>query len=324
MASIRKRNGKYQVQVRRSGEKSITKSFHRRSDAMEWSRGMEVKLDRGDIPISRKELGAIRLSEIIVRYRDEISIKKKSHNSEKFILNAFLKTNLANMTLSQVHNSDFSKYRDKRLKSVKAGTVNRELSIIKHALDIARNEWGYPIGKNPLTMLKKMKVQNGRERRLKPEEYNALSIAVEQTQNPFIWPVICFALETAMRRGEILSCRYVDIDYMVKVLHIPETKNGYSRTIPLTDRAIEILYSMPDGDNPFPITANSLRMAWDRLTKRAGVKDLHFHDLRHEAVSRFFERGLSIPEVALISGHRDYRMLARYTHLKAEDIARKL
>lgn len=324
MASIRKRNNKYHVQIRRSGFKSITKSFHKHSDAIEWARAMEVKLDRGDMPVSRKELSSIKISTIIERYRDEISVKKKSHNSEKFILNAFLKTDIASMTLSQVHNSDFAKYRDRRLKGVKAGTANRELSIIKHALDLAKNEWGYPIVKNPLAQLKKLKVQNARERRLKPEEYEALEEAVEHTQNPFIWPVIRFALETAMRRGEVLSCYYSNVDYESKTLHIPEAKNGYSRTIPLTDTAIEILQTMPEGDKPFPITANALRMAWDRLIKRAGICDLHIHDLRHEAISRFFERGLSIPEVALISGHRDYRMLARYTHLKAEDIARKL
>ena len=75
---------------------------------------------------------------------------------------------------------------------------------------------------------------------------------------------------------------------------------------------------------PFPINANAFRLAWDRLRNRAGLVDFRFHDLRHEALSRFFEMGLSIPEVALISGHKDVKMLMRYTHLRAKDLARKL
>jgi integrase len=74
----------------------------------------------------------------------------------------------------------------------------------------------------------------------------------------------------------------------------------------------------------FPVTDVAVRQAWDRLVKRAGITNLHFHDLRHEAISRFFEMGLSVPEVALISGHKDPRMLFRYTHLRAEDVVRKL
>ena len=106
-----------------------------------------------------------------------------------------------------------------------------------------------------------------------------------------------------------------------RTLIIPLTKNGHSREIPLTSNAFNILY---DSNLPFTMTPNALRLAWSRLKKKGGIKDLHFHDLRHEAISRFFEKGLSIPEVALISGHKDVRMLFRYTHLKAEDILKKL
>ena len=91
--------------------------------------------------------------------------------------------------------------------------------------------------------------------------------------------------------------------------------------IPLTKRAKYILY---ESKLPFSMSANAVRLAWERLKNKSNIKDLHFHDLRHEAISRFFEKGLSIPEVALISGHKDVRMLFRYTHLKAEDVLNKL
>ncbi len=130
---------------------------------------------------------------------------------------------------------------------------------------------------------------------------------------------------TGMRRGELLRAQWADIDPQKRILHVPMTKNGHPRTIPLSSAALKIIDALPrNNDRLFALSANAVRLAWGRLAKRAGVVDLHFHDLRHEAISRFFEKGLSVPEVALISGHRDVRMLFRYTHLKPEDVAAKL
>ena len=137
-----------------------------------------------------------------------------------------------------------------------------------------------------------------------------------------------------MRRGELLGVRWRDVDIEASTLAIPLTKNGHARCIPLTRKAVAILSGrMTEDRNPadlvFPPSANAFRLAWERCKRRVAktypaISDLRFHDLRHEAVSRFFEMGLSVPEVALISGHRDPRMLFRYTHLKAEDIVAKL
>ncbi len=127
------------------------------------------------------------------------------------------------------------------------------------------------------------------------------------------------AIETGMRRGEILNIKKEHIKN--QTLLIPITKNGHQRIIPLTERAQYILLK---SELPFSMSANAVRLAWERLKIKGNIKDLHFHDLRHEAISRFFEKGLSIPEVALISGHKDVRMLFRYTHLKPEDILSKL
>jgi integrase len=163
----------------------------------------------------------------------------------------------------------------------------------------------------------KPKSCGSRKRRLTSYEYNFL--LRNNTINPKLKNIIALAIETGMRRGEILQIHPHNIKDRILVL--PMTKNGSSRQIPLTKKAIQILN---DSKLPFESTPNALRLAWSRLKKKGSIKDLHFHDLRHEAISRFFEKGLSIPEVALISGHKDVRMLFRYTHLKAEDILRKL
>lgn len=326
MATIRKRGDRYQVQIRRSGLKPLAKSFLKHSDALEWARHMEVKADRCDLPVSSADLKNITVKDVLTRYRDTVCIKKKSCETEVYTINAFLKTRMAAMSLIQITPADFYTYREKRLRTVKPATINREFGIYKHAFDMALIEWGFPKFTNPLETIKKLTMNNGRDRRLQEGELYRIEQAALRTKNPYVMPIVFFALETAMRRGEILNITHHDIDYKTKTLHIPITKNGHSRTIPLSEKAIEILKAVSNSQNKkvFPITANALRLSWTRLTARAEIYNFCFHTLRHEAVSRFFERGLSIPEVALISGHRSYAMLQRYTHLKAEDLVEKL
>jgi integrase len=128
-----------------------------------------------------------------------------------------------------------------------------------------------------------------------------------------------------MRRSELLSMRWEDVDVLRRTVLLRTTKNGRPRTVPLSMRALEIIQDMPRvGDRVFVVSANAVRLAWERLRRRAGISGLRFHDLRHEAISRFFEKGLNMPEVATISGHRDPRMLMRYTHPRPEMIALKL
>ena len=127
--------------------------------------------------------------------------------------------------------------------------------------------------------------------------------------------------ETAMRRSEILALHWENIDQNYTIATLPDTKNGSKREVPLTRKANQLLGSLSKQEEfVFPTSDCAVRHAWDRLVKRAGIKDLRFHDLRHEAVSRFFEMGLSVPEVASISGHKDYRMLASYTHIRSPNL----
>jgi integrase len=142
-------------------------------------------------------------------------------------------------------------------------------------------------------------------------------------------PLIILAIETAMRRGEMLDLQWHHVDLVRSVAHLPLTKNGDSRDIPLSRRAVAILMTLTaeksrDAERVFPVTGNSIRLAFEHLRVRAGMDDFHFHDLRHEAVSRLFEKGLNIAEVSAISGHKELKMLQRYTHLRAEDLVSRL
>ncbi len=203
--------------------------------------------------------------------------------------------------------------------------LKRELNSIRHLFNVAIFEWGIPLAGNPLNGVTLKYTDNRRERRLRDGELERLQRAARTRQNPLIEKIILFAIETAMRRGEILALQWNQVDFERRSLTILESKNGYSRMISVTPAAVELLHSIPrQTDLVFPITANALRLTWARMVKRFRIEDLHFHDLRHEAISRFFEMGLTVPEVASISGHRDTRMLMRYAHANSNKLQEKI
>ena len=323
MASIRKRGDRWQVQVRRQGQGPISKSFMTKPDAQAWGRKMEAAADRGELAVSL--VGPITTRKILERYRDEITPKKKGASVERYRIDALLRAPFTDVELKALSPALLSAYRDARLKEVTGPTVRRELALLSRCYDVARKEWAWPVT-NPLNDILKPSDSKPRDRRLEAGEWERLLVALGRCRNKWIVPAVRLALETGMRRGELLRARWEHLDTTKRTLLIPETKNGHPRIIPLSPEALALLESLPRhiGGQIIPLTFEALKQAWERALRRAKIEDLHFHDLRHEAVSRFFERGLSVPEVALISGHRDYRMLFRYTHLRAEDVARKL
>ena len=325
MATIRKRGSKFQAQIRRQGFPDTTKTFHQMKDAKEWARLTEIKLDRHELAPDRKQLNHITLADLITRYRDEVLPNKKSREIETIVLNAFLRCDICQKTLSELNVADFATYRDKRLQDIKPISLKRQLAPIQNMFELAMGEWGIPMKENPLAKLTLKATDNKRERRLKDGEYDKLIQAARTRQNPYVEKVIIFAIETAMRRGEILSLHWDQVDLKRLSATILESKNGHVRTIPLTPTAIALLHGLERvHDEVFPITANALKMSWGRMLQKTDIVDLHFHDLRHEAVSRFFELGLTVPEVASISGHRDMRMLLRYAHSNYSSILRKI
>jgi len=324
MASIRKRNGKFQVQVRRNNCLIASKTFHTFSDAREWARLREVQVDKGELGPRKSDLKKYNLADIVERYLHEV-VPRKKQSVETFFLKAFLRHPICSKRLDQLTTADFAAYRDERLKQIAPISLKRQLAPISHTFEIAKTEWGIPIKENPVEKLRLKARDNRRERRLKDGEQETLLEAARTRQNPLIEKVVIFAIETGMRRGEILGLCWDQVDLKRRSVTILESKNGYSRTIPLTSVAVALLHGMDsEADKVFSLTANALRMAWERMLARTDIDDLHFHDLRHEAISRFFEMGLTVPEVASISGHRDMKMLMRYAHADTRKLAKKL
>lgn len=178
---------------------------------------------------------------------------------------------------------------------------------------------------NRVRDVRKPRLNNARTRRLREHEWLVLHAALRQCRNDYILSVVELAIHTGLRRAELLDLRWSRIGLDAGTAFIPRTKTDKPRTIPLTPAAVRLLGQLSrTGGVVFRTSVNAIKLAWVRATRRAGVEDLHFHDLRHEAGCRFFELGLSMPEVAVISGHREARMLMRYTHLDASRLAQKL
>mgnify|MGYP001229676163 CR=1 FL=1 len=276
MASIHKHRDKYQVRIRRKGLPTITKTFHRLADAKEWANLQERQADRGELGPDRKELERIILADLIDRYLKEVVPRKRHGETDTFALNMVRRNKVAKKRLSDLSPSDFTSYRDERLKVVSLATLKRQLTPLRHMFRHARDEWDIPLRDNPLSKVRLTGADNKRERRLREGELDRLLEAGKKTRNPLVVPVVLFALETAMRRGEILALRIRDVDIERHSATVREAKNGYSRTIPLSSAAITLLTDaigrMDKGEKEkngrlFPTTPVALRLAWDRLTK---------------------------------------------------------
>jgi integrase len=328
MATITKRKNGWSVQIRRKGYPQQTRTLPTKAEAQAWAREQEGRIDRALAPINLKVLKRTTLRDLIERYLREVTPTKDSEYTEAARLKKVLREHaFCDLPLADLTPKVFADYRTARLAKVKAGTVHRELGLIRHALEVARREWDIDLPANPLDRVKRPKLANARDRRLGPGEYEQLQKALLRTRNALVAPVIEFAIHTAMRRGEILALRWEQVNWQQRTAYIADSKTGVPRTVPLLDGALGVLQKLrPElARGPvFPISMEALKQAWERARGRAGLGDLHFHDLRHEAISRLCEMGLSLPEVALISGHKDPRMLFRYVNLRPIDLARKL
>lgn len=320
MATIRKRSGRWQAMIRRSGHPPISKTFSTKSDCIKWSRQLEAQIER-DLYLPNHSHAHLPLSDLLDRYRVEHLPKLQGRVSEGYRL-TLLGERLGQLKLSEVQPHALSAYRDRRLAQVSPASVKREVALVLRVLRIAQMEWNIslPCG---IPSVRLPKVANGRNRRVTDYEIQQI---MANTTSSLAARAIEFALATGMRRGEIVTAKWENVNLTERTIYIPRTKTDTPRYIPITERAMKVIQMTPrNSDNLlFPLEPNSLSQAFRRACQRAGIEDLHLHDLRHESITRFFEMGLNIPEVASISGHRDYRMLERYTHISKKHLSERI
>lgn len=325
MATFTKRDsGQWQAKVRKRGHPTQSKVFSTKALARKWATQLEAQMESG-LFVSTTSAENTTLELIILRYMDEVTPQKKSQINLDSSCRMFIK-HLGAYSAAAITSEILSKFRDMRLKTVSGSTVRKDLMLIKRILNHSQKEWGINLPRgNPADYVSIPSDSKGRDRRFyKGEEKELLKAAKEYSTD--MHDVIVFAIETGARRGEISKLLWENINIRNQTATLLDTKNSEDRTIPLSKTIIEMLKSRVRNINGkvFNMRADSITQAFSRIKQSTGIKDLRFHDLRHEATSRFFEKGFNIMEVSAITGHKDLSMLKRYTHLKAEDLAKRL
>lgn len=338
--------GKWKAVVRKTGWPTNTKTFRTKRDAEDWARRTEDEMVRG-VYIQRSGSERLTLEKALERYLAEVTPSKKPTTRKAEATKAKqLIQHLGKYSLAALSAEVIANYRDTRLNTLNKhgrptsnNTVRLELALLSHLFTVAIQEWGLGLTFNPVLNIRKPSPGDGRDRRLSPDEERRLLAAVNNHSNPMLGWIVRIALETGMRSSEITTLRRSQVDLKRRIVRLLETKNTLPRTVPLTSAAVDIFrqalanpvrpidtdlifFGEPGKDGQRrPYNFNKV---WLNTKESVGLKDLRFHDLRHEAVSRFVEGGLSDQQVAAISGHKSMQMLRRYTHLRAEDLVDEL
>lgn len=339
MATFKQRaSGWWQACVRRKGFPEQYKTFEKKIDAEAWARDIENKMDRG-IFQDRSEAEQTTLGDLIKAFKTEFAphhYRKREDKKEAWRFQCDrLDEELGEYSLAVLDQRLVANYRDTRLKgkgekrpAVAESTVRKELYILSKILDFGQNEKGFLLPRgNPVDKIRKPSDGKARDRRLDAKEWGKVEAECKASRNVYLWPAVELAIETCMRQGELLALTWKHVNTKKKLVHLPQTKNGEARSVPLSPRAVTILEALPRSitGEVIPVQRMTLFHVFKAAVKRAGVSDFTFHDLRHEGLSRLAERGdFSVLEMAAISGHKTLQMLKRYTHLQAEKLAKKL
>ncbi|QRR09740.1 site-specific integrase [Burkholderia sp. MS455] len=328
-----------QATIRIKGFPTLSRAFGDRTDAETWIADQEDFIRRrihtAKMETERQRIAAEcevqyrTLGDLMRRYLATVTPGKRASDQEAIRMNGLLKHAIADCPILNLDRQRIAEWRDTRLLTVSGSTVRRDMTLLAHVIKIGIEEWSAPLTQNPFRAVRRPAEGPPRDRRLKLGEQAALLSACDDARAPYLRPVVELALETAMRQSELVSLAWQRISLSGRYAYLPVTKNGTARGVPLSSRAIEILATLSRGGNGTGavfagVTAEAVKRAFIRAIRRAGLDNLRFHDLRHEATSRFFERGLTVPEVARITGHKTWAMLERYTHLQLDDVARRL
>ena len=316
MATFTRRGKRWRAQVCIGGKRKSS-TFDTKQQALAWAVDQERRLSPGDYGLT--------MTDLLERYLDEVTPRKKGKRWESMRIKLILRDALARVPLSGLAPSDIAGWRDRRLQDVSAGSVIREMAIIRHALSVAKDDWGW-LTENPALVVRKPKAPQPRTRRISQDEIDRIVLACGYEDGKpdctfhHVALAFLFAIETAMRAGEILSIRPANVYMNERYVHLADTKNGTSRNVPLSARAAEILELV---DCQFKVSSATLDALFRRARDAAQVEGLRFHDTRREATSRMAQK-LNPMELARVTGHKDLKMLMVYYQESASELARKL
>jgi len=325
MATIRKIRNKWQALIRKHNLKPIYKTFILKEDAVKWSRETEVKIEQGlyqDLTLAK----TTTLKDVLAQYRDRVSVNKKGHDQERYKINKIIRSDISDKNLSQLTPLVLFEFIEQQKKLYTASTINKSITIINLALNFAERFLGISLNKNPLKFIKRLKESQFVGQVIEPHEEALLLKHAEVSKLYWLKTAIILGIDCGLRRGEILKLKAEDINFKNKTAILKDTKNGETREIGLSSRAIQELKKLPvsiDG-KLFPCKrSDTFTFYYKQLKRWSGVKK-RFHDTRHTFASRSATSGWSITEIAAQGGWKQLQVLKRYTHIKAEYLAKKM
>lgn len=323
MASIIRRGEKWRVLIRKKGSRPICKTFLRKAVAEKWAREQEVTIEQRRLDGQHHDLGALTL-----KYVEEIGAIKKWERTHESNMKRFARE-VAGVTLADLSPDWFVQYARRR--AVSPATISQEMYYVSSVLTTAEALWKVPVDwqmlKQSRRELKKLKLMGkARERDRRPQGDELARIKAKLNTSLPVAMLMDFAAATGMRVSEITRLRWADVDEKTRCVLVrdrkhPSEKQGNDQWVPLLYGSWAILQAQPKDElYVFPYNPRSVTAAYQRARRRAGVAGLRFHDLRHEGISAMFEDGYAIPEVAMVSGHKDWKSLKRYANLKPADL----
>jgi len=325
MATIRKLRSKWQVLIRRKYSSPIYKTFIKKEDAVRWARDTEVKIEQGlyqDLALAK----ITKLKDVLAQYRDRISINKKGFEQESYKINKLIRSDIANKNLSELTSLILLDFIEQQKKFVKASTINKYITLISCAINFAEQFLGVGLNKNPLECIKRLKESEFIGQVIEPHEEVLLLKHAEFSKLYWLKTAIILGIDCGLRRGEILKLKAEDINYKNNTAVLRDTKNGETREIGLSQRSIQEIKKLPITIDCklFPCKRlDTFTFYYRQLQRWSGVKK-RFHDTRHTFASRKATQGWSITEIAAQGGWKQLQVLKRYTHIKAEYLAKKM
>lgn len=332
MASIIKVNGKWRALIRRKGHRAICKTHATKAAAEAWARGIESQMDAGRQIAEER----VTVADLIDAYRKLRAASRpiRDDSNTHYMLKA-LRDGLGDVNLAALTVADLIAYSTMR-REQGAGpyTVNMDISqlgtVLRYSEAVLKVKAPDVTGQARPMLAHLGLIGGGGKRERRPTEDEIVRIVawLNDNKGAIFGDWILFSIATAMRRGEVERAEWAHVDTKKRLLLIrdrkdPRQKAGNDQWIPLLPEAWDILQRQPrDGDLIFPRGGSVVSKYFTDCCRALSIPDLHLHDLRHEGTSRLFESGYPLEQVALVTGHRDWRNLKRYTQLKPESLHR--
>lgn len=334
MASILKRGDTWRAAVVRSGKRASA-TFDTWAAADKWATATEAAIANGVEPVALKAAVSTTAAELFERYAEQVSPLKGGARWEKVRLKSLPAAfPIFHQPLVSLDAAALAEWRDQRLASVASSTVNRELTLISAVINHAIKEWRVPgLKTNPVHAIKRPRDPDPRTQRISWEQ-RALIVGElgwpgkKQPVGAEQWVAWTFllALETAMRKGELLNLTWAHVHLEQQRVHLPKTKNGYARDVPLSKAAVALFRLLKPGAGPvIPVASGTFGTLFGRAKIAANLPELRFHDARREATTVMAAKLGDVLELSAVTGHRSLDTLRRvYYQPDATAIAKKL